>query len=281
MAQAAIALYWLTMALYVVAVVLYVYYFLEKRASFSFYARLLTGVGFIAHTAAIGIRSVLTHGTQLAGPNSLVLTAWALVLVYFVVEHLIKLKVYGVVLIPVATALLLIGQIMGANTATAGITPADLRPLLNGLIGVHVLLVVFANAGFAVAAASSAVYLIQEAQLKSHRQNIMLRRLPSLAAADRLARRIVAWSLPAYAVGLTLGIVRAVETHQAQWWFDPRVMLAGVTFVIFAIYLYLRQRTSVSGRRAAWVTIAGFVLVVVNAVVARTVASGFHIFGQR
>ena len=46
--------------------------------------------------------SIATGGTQLNGANQLMLASWALVLLYFVMEHLIKIKIYGTFLIPVA-----------------------------------------------------------------------------------------------------------------------------------------------------------------------------------
>ena len=279
MLQAQVITFWLSIALYSGATVLYAYHFMSKSRSYSFYATLLTGAGFLCNTASIGLRSTLTHGTVLTGANTLVLAAWAIVLVYFVVEHLIHLKVYGTVLVPLALLLLLIAQVLGAGHAAAALPLAEATLLENWRVGVHVALIVFANAGFFIGAAASITYLSLEAQLKGHRTATLFRRLPSLAQTDLVARRAVAWSFPAYTAGIVLGVLRAIETDIAGWWADPRVMLAGLVWLVFGAYLYLHYSRGVSGRTAAYVSIVGLVLVVALSLTARLVPIGFHVFG--
>lgn len=279
MQQAAIVAYWSTMALYAGAVVLYAYFFMTKRQSFSRYATVLTAVGVLTHTASIGLRSTATSGTQLTGPNTLVLMAWALVLVYFVAEYLVKLKVYGTVLIPIALVMMLVAEFMGVTSEARGLGAEQLRQLDSWRVGIHVALIVFANAGFAVGAAASAAYLALEGQLKRHKTSTLFKRLPSLGQADAVARTAIASAFPAYTAGLLLGVLRAVETDVSGWWADPRVMLAGIVWFTFGAYLYLRWQREASGRTSAWIGAAGFIVVVALAVVARTVPAGFHVFG--
>jgi ABC-type transport system involved in cytochrome c biogenesis permease subunit len=269
---------WLAMALYAGATVLYAYYFMSKRASFSWYATFLTGAGFLLQTASIGLHSSATEGSRLYGPYSIVLAAWALVLVYFVVEHLVRLKVYGVVLVPAALILLVIAQLLGAFAPAVRPSPAEAALLDSWRVGVHVALIVFANAGFAIGAAASAAYLGLEVQLKKHRTSTLFKRLPSLAQTDQVARRAIAFAFPAYTAGLVLGVVRAIETDVAGWWADPRVMLSGVVFAVYGFYLFLHYRRGASGRTTAIVALVGFVFVVALSILARTVPAGFHVF---
>lgn len=271
---------WLSMALYAGATVLYAYHFLSKRAQLSWYATFLTGAGFLTHTASIGLHSSVNEGSRLWGAYTIVLAAWAIVLVYFVVEHLVKLKVYGTVLIPVALALLVIGQLMGAGAPAVPPPARELELLANWRVTVHVVLIVFANAGFAIGAAASAAYLILESQLKKHRTSTLFKRLPSLAQTDQVARRAIAFAYPAYSAGLLLGILRAIETDPPGWWYDPRVMLAGLVWIVYGVYLFLHYGRGVSGRVAAWVALLGIFFVVATATAARLVATvGFHVFG--
>jgi ABC-type transport system involved in cytochrome c biogenesis permease subunit len=270
---------WLTMALLAGATVLYAYHFLSKRASYSFYASLLTGAGFLCLTASIGLHSSAVEGSRLYGPYSIVLAAWALVLVYFVVEHLIKLKVYGTVLVPIALVGLVVAQVMGAGAASVAPPAAELALLESWRVGFHVALVVLANAGFAIGAAASGAYLGLEAQLKRHRTSTLFKRLPSLAQTDLVARRAISWAFPVYTGGLLLGVVRAVETHVLSWWTDPRIILSGIVWVIYGVYLYLHYGRNVSGRTAALISLVGIVFVVALTIIARSTGlSGFHIF---
>jgi len=269
---------WLTMALLAGATVLYAYHFLSKRAKFSFYATLLTGAGFLLLTASVGLHSSAVEGSRLWGPYSLVLAAWALVLVYFVVEHLIRLKVYGTVLVPVALVLLVIAQMLGAGARVTPPPVAEQLLLDNWRVVVHVALIVFANAGFLIGAAASAAYLGLEGQLKQHQTSTLFKRLPSLAQTDLVARRSVVFAFPAYSAGLLLGILRAIETNVATWWLDPRIMLSGVVWAIYAVYLYLHYARNLSARTAARIALVGAVFVIIVAIAARAVPAGFHIF---
>lgn len=279
MQQAVVIAYWSAMALFAGATVLYAYHFVDKQRSLSIAATFLTGAGFLALTASIGLRSISTGGTLLVGPNSLVLAAWTLVLVYFIVEHAIRMKVYGAALVPAAALLLAVAQLAGVNTAEAAhLTSEQARMMQSWLVGMHVGLVMLGNAAFAMGAVASIVYLFQESQLKQHRVSKLFRRLPSLAQTDNIARHAIVWGYPAYVAALLLGVTRAVETVPG-WWFDPRVMLAGVVWVIFGIYLVFRYVRNVTGRHAAWIAIVGLVFVVILSVAARALPVGFHVFG--
>ena len=273
MGQSAVILFWFTIVAYVAATVLYAYFFLSKRASYSWYATFLTGAGFLCHTASIGMRSTAEQGTRLDGPNTLILSAWALVMLYFVMEHLIKVKVYGTLLVPLSVILMTVSQLIaGSGAATS--------PLIeNWKIGIHVALIVFANAGFFIAAAAAVTYLIQESQLKRHKTSVIFKRLPALSKIDIIARRSVAFAYPAYTGGLLLGVLRAIETDPPGWWADPRVVLAGIVWLAFGAYLVLHYTQRASARTTAWIAIAGTSVVTFVAIVARTVPAGFHIFG--
>jgi len=279
MQQASVVLFWFSLALYICATVLYAYQFVLRRAKTGWWARFFTGAGFICQTLSIGAHSMAMHGTPLTGPNQLMLASWALVLVYFVMEHAIKIKIYGAFLIPIAVFFMGAAEIIGGFTGPAVLSPIQLEQLDSWRVTFHVALIVFANAGFAFAAIASGLYLFQAAQLKAHRSSIITRRLPSLTTLQTMARRAILFSFPVYTAGLLLGILRAIEEGVDQWWFDPRIMMSGFVWVAFGTYLALVYRRNASARTSSWVAIIGFVLVVILAIIARTVPVGFHLFG--
>ena len=279
MAQISVVLFWFAMALYIVATVLYAYQFVLKHPRVGWWARFATGAGFICQTLSIGARSITTHGTQLTGANQLLLASWALVLLYFVMEHLIRIKIYGTFLIPVGLLFMIASQIVGGISGGAPISPSDQILLNNWRVGFHVALIVFGNAAFAFGAVSAALYLWQENQLKKHRSTSITRRLPSIATLQLLARRSITFGFPVYTAGLLLGILRAIDAHVSRWWFDARIMMSGVVLLTFGLYLWFVYRHGASTRTTSWIAIVGFVFVVILAIIARTVPVGFHIFG--
>ncbi len=278
MEQVSVILGWFALGLYIVATVLYAYQFLLRRPVTAWWARFCVGAGWICQTVSIGLHSVVTHGTQMTGGNSLVLVSWVLVLVYFIVEHVIKIRIYGTFLIPLAVILLIIAQLMNLG-GPVGLTAAQVKQLGSWRVGIHVGLIFLANVGFLVSAASSAFYLIQDAQLKRRRTTPIFRKLPSLAQTQKIARRAVVYAFPAYTAGIVLGIIRAIETDVSGWWQDPRIMLSGIVWLIYGTYLVLVYRREISARTASWISLAGFAVVLVIGILARTVPVGFHIFG--
>lgn len=280
MLQVAFVAFWLAMAFYVAATVLYGYQVATRRAVLSWYATFATGAGFLLQTASIGLRSSATDGTELTGANVLVLMAWALVLVYFLVEHLMKVKTYGALLVPAALVMMLIAQVLGVSKGVlADVTPEQAVLLDNWRVGIHVALISFANAGYAIGAAASLMYVLMERQLKARKATKLFSRLPSLAQTERVAWRSILWAFPLYSAGLILGVLRAMETDVSLWWADIRVVLSGLVWLVFAAYLVLRWRHGWQGRRGAYLLLVGFVMVVALAVVARTIPAGFHVFG--
>jgi HemX protein len=277
--QISAVLFWFAMALYIGATVLYAYQFVLRRSNVGWWARFLTGAGFICQTLSIGAHSMATHGTQLTGANQLMLASWALVLLYFVMEHVIKIKIYGTFLIPVAVLFMAAAQIVGGISSGAVITESEAMLLNNWRVGFHVALIVFGNAGFAFGAVSAGLYLWQEGQLKAHKSNAVTRRLPSLATLQLIARRAISFAFPVYTAGLLLGILRAIDANVEAWWFDARIMMSGVVWLTFGIYLWMVYRHEASTRTTSWVAVVGFVFVVILAIIARTIPVGFHVFG--
>lgn len=280
MEQASVVLFWFAFVLYIGATVLYAYQFLLKRQRVGWWARFLTGAGFIIQTASIGAHSIASEGTPLTGTNQLVLISWALVLMYFVVEHLIRIKVYGAFLIPVAVALMGIAELVGTPAReSAVLTPEQMTQLDSFGVALHVALIIFANVGFAFGAVSAALHLYQQAQLKAHHTSKVSRRLPSLATLKSITRRSIALAFPVYTAGLSLGIIRAIQVDVAGWWQDPRIMVSGLVWGIFGAYLIMVYRHDVSSRTASFTALLGFLMVVLLAILARTVPTGFHVFG--
>lgn len=279
MEQASLVLFWFSLALFVGATVLYAYQFILRRQKVAWWGRFLTGAGFICLTLSIGANSIASDGTLFTGKNQLVLAAWALVLLYFVIEHVLRIRAYGAFLIPVAVVLLIAAQIVGGPSAGYDLPPDQVALVTGWAVAFHVGLIVFANAGFAFGAVSSALYLYQSSALKRHKTNRLSRRLPSLATLQTVARRAISLSFPVYTAGIALGVVRAVQTDVDLWWADARVVMAGIVWFTFGLYLVLVYRHDVSSRTAAWVSLVGFALVTILAVLARTLPTGFHIFG--
>jgi ABC-type uncharacterized transport system permease subunit len=157
-------------------------------------------------------------------------------------------------------ALLFIVSRLGGGTAAA--KPSGYG---NVFLIVHVGTVLAAFAGFTLAAALSALYLVEERRLRRRAPDILRWRLPSLVVLEQLTARTIAVALPLLTVGLAAGFIRLRQEGKGV---DALMAVAIITWLIYAGFLASRA----SGRRAAYLALIGFVLVIVT----RIVLAGSH-----
>ena len=211
-------------------------------------------IGWLVQTALLAAQAARADGFPWSTwAGSLNLFVWLVVGAYLIWGCRPRYRLLGLAVLPLAVVLFVLARV-GGGTGTAGQNHYS-----NLFLVLHVGLVLAAFAGFTLAAALSALYLWQERRLKQRATTILRRPAPSLTTLDRLAARIVTASLPALTLGIGVGIARLVDRGDRV---DALVVATIVTWTVWASYLVLRA-AGWSGRRAAYVALAGFVLVIV------------------
>jgi ABC-type uncharacterized transport system permease subunit len=211
-------------------------------------------LGWLAQTALLIVQAARQDGFPWSTwAGSLSLFVWFVVTVYLFWGSRRPYRLLGLVVMPLAAALLLVAR------AGGGTGVGERSHYSNVFLVLHVGLVLAAFAGFTLVAALSALYVWQERRLKQRSTTILRRPAPSLATLDRLAFKVAAWSLPALTLGIGVGIARLVDRGDAV---DALVVATLVTWLVWAAYLVLRLR-GLTGRRAAYLALAGFVLVII------------------
>jgi ABC-type uncharacterized transport system permease subunit len=210
-------------------------------------------LGWLAQTALLCVQAAREDGFPWSTwAGSLNLFVWLVVTVYLGVRK--PYRLLGLAVMPLAAALLVVAHAGGGTGVGARSHYSNLFLVL------HVGLVLAAFAGFTLAAALSAFYLWQERRLKRREVTILRRQAPSLATLDRLALRAVTFSVPVLTLGLAVGLVRLLADGER---IDALVVATIATWFIWAAYLLLRMTRGLAGRRAAYVVLAGFALVIV------------------
>lgn len=212
-------------------------------------------VGWLAQTALIAVLFAGSNGYPWeTWAGTLNLFVWLVVSAYLVWGCQARYRLLGLTIMPLAAGLLLAAWLAGAGSSQDA--PAYSTPFLV----FHVGLVLAAFAGLTLAAAMSGLYLFEERRLKRRRPASLLGRMPSLVTLDSLAARTVYVSLPALAVGVGLGLIRLSE---AGGGFDALMGASLATIGVYAAYVLLRFEAGWQGRRAAYVALAGFALVII------------------
>jgi ABC-type uncharacterized transport system permease subunit len=208
-------------------------------------------IGWLAQTALLIAQAARADGFPWATwAGSLNLFVWLVVGVYLIWGCNSRYRLVGLGVMPLAVALFVLAHV-GGGTGTAARSPYSTAFLV-----LHVVLVLAAFAGFTLAAALASLYLWQERRLKRRAADVLRLRVPSLVVLERLTVRTIAFALPALTLGIAVGLVRLQEDGGG---FDALMAVTLLTWLVYGAFLLARP----VGRRAAYLALAGFVLVVV------------------
>ncbi len=212
-------------------------------------------LGWLLQTALLVVQAARADGFPWATwAGSLNLFVWLVVTVYLVWGCRTRYRLLGLAVMPLAAVLLVLAHVGGGTGDGSGSRYSTL------FLVVHVGLVSFAFAAFTLAAGLSALYLWQEGRLKHHRPGGLLGRAPSLVTLEKLSGRTIAVALPALTVGIVVGLVRLRRDSAGV---DALMAVTLGAWTVYALYLLLRYEAGWRGRRAAYLALAGFALVIV------------------
>lgn len=258
MTPACVTFLTLTLLLYLAATLLFSGHLLLKRAGWERWGRRALLAGMALNGTGMVFHFAFSH----RGPFSSMLPVVALMVIGILVaglvaERYLRARHLGLFLAPLAFLALLYPMLMPLQVEEASSVLVR-YPWL----GIHVALSLLGHVGFAVAFCSAVIYLVQSRQLKRGRLNHFLPALDRAANATYVA---AAAGFTAFTLGLAMGVI---------WLFgapgellgkgDPKILMALPTWVVYALYLYLRGVRGRHGRRLKLLVIAGFALGVAN-----------------
>lgn len=231
--------------------------------------RLATIAGWVAHTVALVLAAAEAGRPPLGSLTEAVsLAVWVVVLGTLEVERRSGVKVLGAFVLPVALLLS-----VSTVARPAGLAHMS-RALSSAWVSVHIGLALIGVAAFVLNFAGAVMYLLQERQLKAKRPGSFYYRLPPLATLDRLAYRTLAVGFPFLTTGLILGALWAGAAWGSLFTFDPLALLSFLAWAIYAATLAGRTVAGWHGRRAAYLSLAGF------AALAATLGAGLFLPGK-
>ena len=167
-------------------------------------------LGWLAQTALLAVQATRDDGFPWGTwASSLYLFVWLVVSAYLIWGCRRPYRLLGLVVMPLAVALLVVAR-AGGGTGNGSASHYS-----NLFLVVHVGLVLAAFAGFTLAAALSGLYIWQERRLRTRPATILRRQMPALATLDSLALRTVAWSVPLLTLGAAVGLVRLARRRRS------------------------------------------------------------------
>ncbi|MEM9111097.1 MAG: cytochrome c biogenesis protein CcsA [Planctomycetota bacterium] len=120
--------------------------------------------------------------------------------------------------------------------------------------------------GCALGAACGAMYLFVQGRLKAKNGISKVSSMASLETLETLIVRAATLGFVLLTLSLISGLVMVTQSETTTslgkaWWSSPKIWLAISAWVVYAILINVRSFSTVRGRRAAWLAIAGLVLV--------------------
>jgi cytochrome c-type biogenesis protein CcsB len=261
---------------YVVAAIHAVLAFVNKRHAFERVALYSVAFGFVAHSAALVADWVQDGQYPLSHLHETVsFLAWTLVIAYGVVSYRYAVGALGAFLLPVAAILVFASNFLrGQETTSASLVTSGGAAWL---FPVHTTLLLFAYASFFVAFAASVMYLWQERELRLKKFSAIFHRLPSLTTVDDIGSTAASVGFTLLTLGIVTGVIWSQARRGRMFHNDPVEFFALLTWILYLTLLHYRVQWR--GRKAAWLGVAGFALVVCTFVGA-LLLGGYHVFGK-
>ncbi len=263
----------LALGAYLLASAGYIAYFIKPEQKWTATASLwVTVLGFLLHIAYFLFRWTESGRIPITSffeaANFL---GMGIVLVFLIMEFRFKIAALGSFMLPLVIVLMAPALILSGDIK-------ELNPMLkSGWLGVHTSLAVLGDAAFAFAFIVSIMYLIQERQLKSKHLGAIFHRLPSLDIMDTLGYKALTFGWPLYTLGMLTGSIWANSAWGTYWSWDPKETWSLITWAIYLALLHLRT-IGWRGRKMAFLSIIGFVFVLVSFFVVSRIEMGKHSF---
>lgn len=262
------------LAAYLIAAIHSILAFVNKRRSLQRVAQWSMAAGFVLHTAALVTDWAVDGHYPLFGlRETLSFLAWALVAGYAIVLYRYRAQAVGAFTMPLICILTFVALLINRDQSAARAAFST-----TWLFPIHTTLLVFAYAAFFIVFMASVMYLLQERELKLKTFSAFFHRLPSLSTINEIATHAAAIGLTLLTLGLVTGMFWNWSLQGRMWRNDPKEIFAVLTWLLYFVLAVYRSSANWRGRRAAWLGVLGFVLVLCTFLAAPLFGS-YHVFG--
>jgi len=271
---------------YFVSMVLFVVYLASRSKAVALVANILAYAGFLAHTAAIGLRWYESY--QIPGGvghaplsnlyESVVFFSWTILLIYILLDLKYRQRSVGAFVVPFAFLGMAWAQLQ-LNDAIEPLVPA----LQSNWLTYHVITCFLGYAAFAVACGVSIMYLIkvgkEEKNASGSPAGGILSLFPSARILDDINYKSIMIGFPLLSLGIITGAAWANYAWGTYWSWDPKETWSLIVWFIYAAFLHARFTRGWVGKRAAWLSIFGFAATIFCYLGVNLVLSGLHSYG--
>jgi len=224
-----------------------------------------TVAGFLAQTIALILRWITSYKLDIGHAplsnfyESLIFFAWAIILLYLIVEWRTKWRSAGIFVAPLA--FLSMAYASFAPNVNNRIQPLIPALQSNWLIS-HVISCFLAYAAFAIAFCLGIMYLVKRLDTGNQESTRpFFRFLPETSYLDELIYHNIVLGFILLTLGIVTGSIWAHHAWGPYWSWDPKETWSLITWLIYAVMLHSRNMKGWQGKMMAILAIVGFAAV--------------------
>ncbi|MDL5050693.1 cytochrome c biogenesis protein CcsA [Oscillatoria amoena NRMC-F 0135] len=185
--------------------------------------------------------------------EAFVFITWTMGLIYLVIGRSYRLSILGIFTLPMLLLLNLFALVSPLDKPSGGASKGFWTEM-------HAPLSVMSYGAFAIAAATGAMYLLQQYLLKSHKITEWVWLLPSVAEMEKITTRLLLFGMIVYTAGLASGFIAGA----GKGWsiMDFKTLWSLLVWALYGILFLGYLRSWWTGRKAAYGTVILFCFVI-------------------
>jgi cytochrome c-type biogenesis protein CcsB len=164
------------------------------------------------------------------------------------------------------------------GVAVLSLSP-DIRPLMPALqsdwLFYHVVTSFLGYAAFAISFSVSLLYLYLQKRGKT------IKLLPDYKTLEEINYKAIIVGFLLFTLGIVTGAVWANYAWGTYWSWDPKETWSLITWFVYAAFLHARFTRGWVGKRAAWLSILGFLSTIFCYLGVNLLLSGLHSYGGK
>ncbi|MEK6531111.1 MAG: c-type cytochrome biogenesis protein CcsB [Deltaproteobacteria bacterium] len=264
---------------YILAAVFYISHWFFKKKWLGHTGTTIAWVAFFSTTIILIARAGESGHAPFSNLyESMVLFVWATNIGYLLMEIKYKFKVIGAVVFVLESLAMLSATLLPyryksvepLNPALQNkwhwlvdiLKPYGYEKYAIGWLDFHVFTTFIGYAAFAISFGLGLMFLVKDAYERKGSRNRLIDAFPDADTLDELGYRSIAWGFPFLATGIVSGAIWANYAWGSYWSWDPKETWSLITWFIYAAYLHARVTRGWRGRRAAYLSVAGFLAVI-------------------
>lgn len=223
-------------------------------------------LAFVTHLGSLLLRTAAglhTPGNNWYAPwsnwfESFSFFAFVITGCFLLIQRFRPLPILGCFISPIPVVALAFSLASPFGRAIPVLSPA----LQSVWMVIHVPVMFLSYAALVNAFGVGLAFVIQERQLKSKRPGRIAFQLPPLEELDNLIYGIIAAAFPGLTLGILLGALWANQAWGRYWGWDPKETWSFITWMVYLIFLHMRLLSGWRGRKSAYLSLAGFGILV-------------------